>query len=698
MTRPLVALAPLLLLAAAQAGEFELRARPHDVVKIKGIENPVQGTVEMLDHNQLRFRKLNGEGRTWARSQVEWIKRRCTLLEAYGEATKEAGNDPRKHLRLYQACLQAKLSKQAVAELEKAVQLDPTYVPAYEKLWHESRRLNDRNLEVKWLRAAIRRNVPTTPMLLRMAQLYAELGAVDEARAPLEKALIRPPYKPAVEMKLAMLEVVLGRPDRAEGHIKELHRRAPNSPYGPLARGQLEFARGDVQKATQSFTKAAAVSDSPMADACLGAIALRQGKRATADRHYRAAAEVRPHLPAVLTGRGLILAREGKPDKAAPLLDRAMAARPARPDIVLARAYAAETARDYRRALTLYARAQQLGGADPHALAGSGRCHWELGDRAKASQCFENAHTLRRDFLPALRGLGRVALAGDPSKAVGYFGRIVRSESATAEDRVALAGALIRLKRRREAAAQLTKTGSDNVYGLIGRGFLAHDQGRDDDALAHFEAAIKLGDYGGYAADAAGRIRLARARGQWSEDFDREDDPEVRNGWIETEPPGSAISIAGRSLLIERKARTDVQLVRLARPEGPAFVSITAQAETGSEADSFVGVFVAPKGGPPVLVGRYGPAGRMAVLLPGQPKPTVFGAKVRPGKFVVGIEVDRTGTVRPLIGGKAAPRRHHVTLKELAGAAVYEVGLFARPEPDKAVQCRFSRVRIVRSK
>ena len=68
MTRPLVALAPLLLLAAAQAGEFELRARPHDVVQIKTNENPVQGTIEMLDHNQLRFRKLNGEGRTWARS------------------------------------------------------------------------------------------------------------------------------------------------------------------------------------------------------------------------------------------------------------------------------------------------------------------------------------------------------------------------------------------------------------------------------------------------------------------------------------------------------------------------------------------------------------------------------------------------------------------------------------------------------
>jgi tetratricopeptide (TPR) repeat protein len=707
MSRLTVSAAVLLLALAAlpfaRAAEFQLRAREHDVVEVAGVDKPMEGTILRLNDHLVEFRTLHGIKHAWPRSQVKRIRRKCTLREAYLQAAKAAGDNPRAHLRLHEACLEAGLKKEAVEELRTAIRLDPKYKPAYTKLVAMARAAGDLNLELGALEAAAGADVTAPEWLLRQAEIYVALGLIRNARAPLEQALVLEPLHPRAESRLAMLSLVQGKPGLAETHVRSVLKRRPDDPHALVALGQIELARGHTDKAVQAFQKAAAGGESAAASAALGALALERGDERRAEGRYAQAQALRPDFAPVLAGLGLLAAQEGKADRAAELLGRAAAAAPKRADIAVARGYAAELNGRPQQALQAHDDALRLDKANVHALAGSGRCHLIQGDGDKARSAFEAALALQPDFVPALRGMGRLDQTDRPSRAAELLRRVVRSPAAAPADRVALAGALVRLQRFGEAAAQLHKAGSDHVQARIGLGFLAYAQGRTDEAVEHFEAAVRLGDSRRYAETAIRRIREAEQRAMWSDNFDREpaNDPRVRNDWTEMEPPGIAISIADNVLLVDGEPRTLDRMTRLERTEGAEFESIIVEADTGRGAGSLIGLFVSPMTGPAagqrVLFGRS--AEGAAVIAPPRKPPRELGPRVPQGRFTLRLDLvnKKTGRVRLSVNDRPVPGGP-IVLASLAGAKGYTVGLFAQPPKGQKVHCRFHAVKIVRSK
>jgi len=701
MTRAIAFLALFLPVSAAAFGAtLKLEERKHDIVRIKGIGDPIEGTIEKLDENILRFRKLNGEGRTWPRGEVIEIKRKCTLQQSYQLAAKAAGADPAAHFRLHEACLGAGLKKEAFVELKKAIRVDRKYMPAYEKLLKTARSAGNRDLELWALKGATDAGIATVPMLIRIAELYALLGLTDNAEEPLRNALRADPRNTKVQSRLAMLELMHGEPGRAKKHITAMLEHSPNDPCALVALGQPELAQGRLDKAADALAKAAADAELPEAAAGLGAIHLQRGDLAKAEEYYSQARAIRPGYAPAVAGQALVYARKGWLQRAKTLLREVAASSPKRPAVAAARAYVAELSGEHKAALEMYEAAAALDATNVHALAGAGRCHWRLGDRAKAAERFQQALALRPAFAPALRGLGRIALARNASDAAKYHMQLVTSGAATPEDRVALAGALMRLQRFGEASAELGRAGSDNVHARIGLGFLNYAQGKTDAAILHFKAAVELGDFRRYAASAIRRIQLAESRVSWADSFERPDGPEVLNGWDEHEPPGVSISISKKSVLIDGEPDEKDRTARLSRSEdGSSFVAITAEAETGSEATSFVGVYVAlPGQKPAILFGRDGSSGYAVVSIAG--KPRKLGNTIRQGKFTVGIGVidRRKGTFALLVNGRRARGRRSYTVPSLAGAEELEVGLFARPPDGRRVNSRFHTVKIVRTK
>ncbi len=690
----------LILLAAGVASAAEpivLAARTYDEVRIRGIEDPIRGKIEKLDDQVLRFRKLNGEGREWPRDQVVSIRRRCTLLESYQFAAKAAGTDPEAHFRLHEACLKAGLKKEAFAELKEAILVDRKYTPAYEKMLATARAARNRDLELWALSAASDAGIATAPMLIRLAELYVLLGMIENAEAPLRNALRVDPGNTKAGARLAMLELTRGAPDRAEKHIRTMLESKPGDPFALVALGQLELARDRPQQAVAAFKRALAKTKSAEAATALAALYLRGGNLDEAEKYYELALSARRNFAPAVAGQALVYAATNRLDRAQAALRKIAAA--GGPAIAATRGYVAERSGKHKAALTHYETAVAGDASNLHALAGAGRCLWALGERTKAIGRFRQALALDPAFAPALRGLGRVTLAWKPSESAKVHRQLVASGAATPADRAALAGALIRLQRFGEAAAELAKAGTDNVHARIGLGFLEYAQGKTDAALGHFNAAIRLGDYRRYAASAVRRIRLAESRVAWSDLFDRDDGPEPRNGWVEREPPGVSISIASKSLLIDGKPGGAKRLARLARHENRSFVALSAEAATGSESESFVGVFIARPGqAPAVLFGRDG-SGKAVVIIPGT-RPGRLINEVAPGKFTVGIGIIdwNRGRFGLMLNGRRPRGRRSYTVPALAGAEELEVGVFAQPAAGKTVNCRFHSVKIVRTK
>jgi len=367
--------------------------------------------------------------------------------------------------------------------------------------------------------------------------------------------------------------------------------------------------------------------------------------------------------------------------------------------MMVVRGYIAELSRKYGDAVKIYEAASATGGANVYALAGAGRCLWRVGNRTAAVTRFQQALALQPAFPPAVRGLARIAIARNPAGAAKYHKQLVDLKAVTSEDRVAFAGALLRLQRFGQAAAELAKAG-DTVYARIGLGFLTYAQGKTDDALAHFQAAVKLGDYRRYAASVIRRIKRAESRVAWSDSFDRDDGAEIRNGWSEIEPQGIIIRIDNKSVLIDGKPGTEDRMARLVRSEDTSFVSITVEAETGSETGSSVGVFIGKADEEPAILLYRDASGSAAVFIPGAGRPRRLGNKIRLGKFSVAIGViDRKrGRFALLINGRPAQGRRTYTVPQLAGAETLDVGLFAEAPAGKNVNCRFHSVKIVRTK
>ncbi|MFO7897825.1 MAG: tetratricopeptide repeat protein [Planctomycetota bacterium] len=492
----------------AAAGEAPLKLEPRrfDVVRVGGKE--FQGRIEKIEGQVFVFR-VGGIRRRWPTSQVTVVERRASLDEVYREKSRAAGDNPALHFRLHRACLNAGLEDKAVRELRLAIRANREYLPAYQKLIELARRANDLEREVATLELAKQRRVATAPMLLREAALRVRLGLPESAVEPLQRARTMDLDNQAVRLRLAMLQLHLGRADDAEKTIRAMDARSAEA---HLARGQLELSRGRTDEAVRAFQTAVVRGGSAAASACLGAIALRRGKVDDAAAHYDQALQGDRDLAPALAGAGLVAIRRGELAKARDLLDRAVAAAPRRPDVAVAAAYLAEITDDRDRALALYGKALSLDARNARAMTGAARCRMAAGEGAAARELYRKAERVDPTGLATRRGLGRALVETDPDAAERHLRAAAASDAALPEDHAALAALRLRRRRYRAAESALARVGTGNVHAAAARGFLAAARGQLDRAKIHFETAARDPHYRTYAEQAIDRTRKAQTR------------------------------------------------------------------------------------------------------------------------------------------------------------------------------------------
>ncbi len=273
------------------------------------------------------------------------------------------------------------------------------------------------------------------------------------------------------------------QPEKAREYFERLMKVVPAHPNGNLQLAKIEMAAGAFAQAEARLTKLAVARPGDF-DLLfqLGRAAARAGRMARAKEALESALKLRPDDPGAMLEAGLANAASGDYPRAVFLLARAQSRAPDEPGIALALARASEDAGYYGDAVAAYDRYLTLAPGDNGARR----------DRARALAFTVNG---------ASQGTRQLEdyVASNPGDPLAHFYSAQVIWKADADRALARLAEAVRLDPRLTPAH-------------VARAWLLHRLGRDEEALPHLEAALKVTPNEVRALDQLGVVLLALDR------------------------------------------------------------------------------------------------------------------------------------------------------------------------------------------
>ena len=219
--------------------------------------------------------------------------------------------------------------------------------------------------------------------LITLAGVRERQGRMDEAMGCYRSALALRPDNAAVQMELGLLELGSGRLDEARRRMAAALQSAPALRERTAQLGRLALEHRDPASALFYYELVLlAAPDDAQAHAAVGALLLARNDATGAIVHLRAAAGRNPALADAQLALARCAEQLGRSEEATAALERALAAAPADPAILLGAAEFYARRRDFSTATRLHRRVVELVPADGAAHAALGYMLIVTGDRA----------------------------------------------------------------------------------------------------------------------------------------------------------------------------------------------------------------------------------------------------------------------------------------------------------------------------
>lgn len=318
---------------------------------------------------------------------------------------------------------------------------------------------------------------------LREAARLDQAGRCEESEKIYQRALAQGVPGPALLNNSGNHYLACRQPEKAREYFERLVKAVPAHPNGNLQLARIEMASGAFARAEERLTKLV-VSRPGDFDLLflLGRAAARAGHAAKARETLEAALRLKPDDPGAMLEAGLANAASGDYPRAVFLLARAQSRAPDQPGIALALARASEDAGYYGDAVVAYDRYLSIA---PNNLA-------TRRDRARA---------LALTITGRDQGARDLAdyVAKNPRDPLGHFylAQVIWKSDGN--------GALARL-------AESVRLDPRLAPAHVARAWLLHRLGRDEEALPHLEAALKVTPNEVRALDQLGVVLLSLDR------------------------------------------------------------------------------------------------------------------------------------------------------------------------------------------
>lgn len=430
-----------------------------------------------------------------------------------------------------QSLINEKKFKEGIAELRRAMELDPKNIRIYLELAGAYVRTNDLAQAEATLKQALSIDAQSIETLVALGDFHLLNKQPEEAERHYQRALQIAPGNDALYVKLAGFYQVMNKWDQAETTLNKLVELKPKDDKPRILLGDLHKGRGEPSKALASYQQALEVnSASTTARDKLIAQLLDMGKLEEAEARIKSLTEknskdlsgrffsARVHLakghpeaaipllrevikeePRAAAAHqflGLALAQQGEVGQAISELNEAIKLSPSSADArtALAALYLQQGSPD--QAIVEGLTALRLNPRDGRAATVLGDAYLQKGDLAKAKQVFEAiAKALPANPLGPHR-LGLIARAQkQDGEAVAHFEQALKLDPHFVDALAQIAAMRLAVGKPDEARErvmrQLQAAPNDpSIYNLLGRLWMASKN--NDQAEAAFKKAIEL--------------------------------------------------------------------------------------------------------------------------------------------------------------------------------------------------------------
>jgi tetratricopeptide (TPR) repeat protein len=352
----------------------------------------------------------------------------------------------------------------------------------------------------------------TARALFGLARAELGLGKLAEATSHAEKVLVLSPEH--VGAPILLLEARRARrsgADEKAGHMvatedltaavtRGFAKASPGeAALGHTVLGELHSSQGRTGPAQQEFEAALVIDRSlPRALVGLGEVLHQMGRDSEALARFQAAAKAEPGQLAARIGIAKSQIRLAQLAEAQTTLAQLAKTYPGRPEIIFWQGNAARALGDNDAALASFRAAIVAGqgrAESVDAYLALAKLQAELGQLAVAQETLSEARDKLPPSGPLYQALGEIAMSrADHASAYEQFQKALELDPGDTRARFMSAVALTRLGRFDEALLAFQSVGqTDKAFpGLaIERGRLFEESGRNAEALAEYEAALK---------------------------------------------------------------------------------------------------------------------------------------------------------------------------------------------------------------
>jgi tetratricopeptide (TPR) repeat protein len=574
-----------------------------------------KGKVLMEDEQKIIFQEESKKYFvSYSKDKIRKIDRVYSFEEQYTKKAKDIRNeDALAHYELACWCIEKKLIKQAIFELQQSLKINNTQLDLYLLTADLYRQRMDLENELKIYHNALQTTVLKKEVIyIRMGELYDILNREDEALNAFSLAVQSAPNSLTALLKLSYAHYKKGDYKSSESVWEKVNQISSIDSGTVVMNGMLRFKKGELSKSRDllkdglnkilSGNKGISIVSTDQIYAILGVVNALLKNYTLASECFFESIRINSFRSSNWVNMAMLYLIAGDFNITAKILDVAQKRDPSSALPFLGKGYLFWCQDKINEAKSNFQKAVKIEPLNVLVQYALGQVYFAEGNIKEAISMFSGIVKQKPLILDSLYYLGIILFQESRfQESNDYFKLYFNALKANyLQSDQAMLGitylAINKLDNARSCFEQLIAMNPHFVLALSGLGYLEYKSNNKDKAMAYFNNILKLYNNDSYSINSLASIKEAHNQIIWKDIFARDDNLSIGEGWIEREKPQIESEVFNKSLRLKGKQseNSDNGITFIMRSINKNnFIRLDAELEIQGINKAGVGIFVA---------------------------------------------------------------------------------------------------------